>query len=89
MGFRFRKSVRVGGARVNIGRRGVTSVSFGKRGRSINVSRRGVRPTFGLPGTGLSYRTARGCCLLPVVLALCVGLTVVVLMLPLRQGRRI
>lgn len=76
MGWRFRKSVRIArGVRVNIGKRGVTSVSLGGRYSRVNVSRRGVRQSFSLPGTGLSYSrriggaAATGCggCLLTVV----------------------
>jgi hypothetical protein len=33
------------------------SLGLGPRGANINISRRGVRKTVGLPGTGLSYQT--------------------------------
>ena len=58
MGFLFRKSLSLGrGVRVNISKRGFSSVSVGQRDATVNVSRRGVRETVGLPGTGLSYTT--------------------------------
>lgn len=57
MGFRFRKTVRLGGlVRLNFSGSGV-SLGLGPRGANVNISRRGVRKTVGLPGTGLSYQT--------------------------------
>lgn len=57
MGFRFRKTVRLGGlVRLNFSGSGV-SLGLGPRGANVNISRRGVRKTIGLPGTGLSYHT--------------------------------
>ncbi len=58
MGFRFRKTIGLGhGVRLNISKRGLSTVSIGRRGATLNVGSRGVRETFGLPGTGLSYTT--------------------------------
>ena len=60
MGFRFRKSINLGsGAWLNISKRGLSSLSFGRRGSVLNIGRHGVRETVGLPGTGLSYTTDR------------------------------
>ena len=60
MGFRFRKSVRLGkGVRINLGKRGA-SLSLGGRGATVNLSGRGVRSTVGIPGTGISYTTSNG-----------------------------
>lgn len=65
MAFRFRKSIRIApGIRLNFSKGGV-SASLGEAGATVNLSRRGVRGTVGLPGTGLSYsddivRTGRG-----------------------------
>lgn len=57
MGLRFRKSVRVTrGVRLNVGTRSA-SLSLGPPGATVNVSGRGTRATFGLPGTGISYVT--------------------------------
>ena len=58
MGFRFRRRVRVlPGVRLNVTGRGLSSVSVGRRGATVNLSGRGARLTLGLPGTGLSYTT--------------------------------
>jgi hypothetical protein len=59
MGFRFRKRIRLfKGALLNLSKSG-TSLSVGGRGLTANVSKRGVRETVGLPGTGISYQTKR------------------------------
>ena len=56
VGFRFRKTVRLGGlVRLNFSGSGV-SLGLGPRGANVNISSRGVRKTVGLPGTGLSYQ---------------------------------
>lgn len=60
MGFRIRKSIRLGkGLRLNLGKSGVTSVTMGKRGAPhVTVGKGGTR--FGtpvIPGTGISYET--------------------------------
>ena len=57
MGFRFRKTVRLGSlVRLNFSGSGV-SLGLGPRGANVNIGRRGVRKTLGLPGTRLSYQT--------------------------------
>ncbi len=57
MGIQHWKTVRVSKhAKVNLGLR-YASVSLGKPGRTMKMSRRGARATIGLPGTGLSYAT--------------------------------
>jgi hypothetical protein len=59
MGFRFRKSLIVAkGIRVNLSK-SMPSLSIGRRGSTLNINKEGVRSTFGLPGTGLSYQTKR------------------------------
>jgi hypothetical protein len=57
MGFRFRKSFRIApGIRINLSKKGLSSVSLGGRGATLNVgSDSGSRVTVGIPGTGLSY----------------------------------
>lgn len=58
MGFRFRRSARLGPVRFNFAKGGLSSISVGRRGDSFNipVSRSGgARTTVGLPGTGLSW----------------------------------
>jgi hypothetical protein len=66
MGFSYRKTVRIGPFRVNIGTRGV-GYSVGGKGFRTGVSSAGRRYTsFSVPGTGLSYRTTgvKGCLIL-------------------------
>ena len=58
MGFRFRRSARLGPLRFNFSKGGLSSISVGRRGASFNipVNRSGSpRSTVGLPGTGLSW----------------------------------
>jgi hypothetical protein len=58
MGFRFRRSARLGPLRFNFSKGGLSSISVGGRGASFNilVARSGApRSTVGLPGTGLSW----------------------------------
>ncbi|MDM7954157.1 MAG: DUF4236 domain-containing protein [Cyanobium sp. CZS 25K] len=58
MGFRFRRSARLGPLRFNFSKGGLSSISVGGRGDSFNnpVSRSGgARTTVELPGTGLSW----------------------------------
>ena len=58
MGFRFRRSARLGPLRFHFAKGGLSSISVGGRGASFNipVSRGGgPRTTVGLPGTGLSW----------------------------------
>jgi hypothetical protein len=59
MGFRFRKQVKIfPGLKLNISKKGPSSLSAGKKGATINLDKKGrVAQTIGLPGTGLSYRT--------------------------------
>jgi len=55
MSLRFRRSVRLApGVRVNFSKSGM-SLSMGGRGGTVNLSSRGTRTTFGIPGTGLSW----------------------------------
>jgi len=58
MGFRFRRSARLGPLRFNFSKGGLSSISVGGRGASFNIpmSRSGgARTTVGIPGTGLSW----------------------------------
>jgi hypothetical protein len=58
MGFRFRRSARLGPLRFHFSNRGLSSISVGGRGASLNIPvtrRGGIRTTVGLPGTGLSW----------------------------------
>jgi len=58
MGFRFRRSTRLGPLRFNFSKGGLSSISVGGRGASFNIPVNrsgGPRSTVGLPGTGLSW----------------------------------
>lgn len=56
MGFRFRKSFKIApGIKINISKKGISSVSLGRPGATVNINRKGTRTTLGLPGTGLSH----------------------------------
>jgi hypothetical protein len=54
MTFRFRKSIGFGFGRVNLSKSGV-SLSMGARGNVVNIGKRGVRHTAGIPGMGMSW----------------------------------
>ena len=57
MGWRFRKTIKLApGIKLNVGKKGITSATLGKRGASINIGSKGVYTNIGIPGTGLSYR---------------------------------
>ena len=59
MAFKFRKRVKIlPGVHVNLGKKGVSSVSIGKRGASLNIGKNGVKGTIGLNGSGLSYTSS-------------------------------
>jgi len=58
MGFRFRRSTRLGPLRFNFSKGGLSSITVGGRGASFNIPvarSGGARTTVGLPGTGLSW----------------------------------
>ena len=60
MGFRFRKSVKVGGVRVNFSKSGV-GYSVGTKGARITKTANGrTRTTASIPGTGISYVSENG-----------------------------
>ena len=61
MGFRFRKSINLGGGfRVNISKSGI-GYSFGGKGfRYTKKSTGGTRSTVSIPGTGFSYVSETG-----------------------------
>jgi len=51
MGFRFRKRIKIlPGVHLNLSKSG-HSWSLGGRGATMNVSKRGIRETYSLPGT--------------------------------------
>ncbi|TGU85324.1 DUF4236 domain-containing protein [Acinetobacter pittii] len=56
MGLNFRKSLKIApGVRLNITKKGVSSVSLGAKGARINVGKKGTKTTIGVPSTGLTY----------------------------------
>jgi hypothetical protein len=56
MGWRFqRRKQLLPGVRANFGKRGLSSLSFGRRGARFSVGRRGTQTTLTALGTGLSY----------------------------------
>lgn len=60
MGFRFRKSISMGGFRINFSKSGI-GYSFGGKGfRYTKTAKGGHRTTLSLPGTGLSYVVESG-----------------------------
>jgi len=60
MGFRFRKSINLGGGvRLNLSKRGL-GVSVGTKGFRISTSSSGSRMTTSIPGTGLYYEKKLG-----------------------------
>ena len=60
MGFRFRKSVNIGGFRINFSKSGVGYSVGGKGFRYTKKANGGHRSTFSVPGTGISYVTESG-----------------------------
>lgn len=56
MGLNFRRRIRIGkNAYVNLGKKGFSSISLGKKGATVNLSSKGMKTTLGIPGTGISY----------------------------------
>ena len=56
MGLKFRKSIKLApGVKLNLTGKGISSVSLGKNGAKVNISKKGTRSTIGIPGSGLSY----------------------------------
>ncbi|KHN68714.1 hypothetical protein AV645_07050 [Acinetobacter calcoaceticus] len=58
MGFNFRKSFKIApGIRLNVGKKGVSSVSVGAKGARVSIGKKGTRTTIGISGTGLLHST--------------------------------
>jgi len=55
-GLRFRKTIKIAGIRINITKSGVSSLSIGKKGATVNIGKSGITTTVGIPGSGISYR---------------------------------
>jgi Protein of unknown function (DUF4236) len=81
-GLRFRKSIGIlPGVKFNISKTGV-STSLGGRGATVNVGTRSRTATFGIPGTGLSYRMPLGGSVVVVIAILALALGVLWLFQP-------
>lgn len=60
MGFRFRNRIKIApGVYLNLGKKGVNSLSVGAGPFTTNMNKEGIKHTAGLHGTGLSYETKR------------------------------
>ena len=56
MGFNFRKSLKIApGVKLNMTKKGISSLSVGKNGARVNIGKKGTKTTVGIPGSGLSY----------------------------------
>lgn len=56
MGLNFRKSFKIApGVRLNLGKKGISSVSVGGKVGRLSVSKKGITSSVSAPGTGLSY----------------------------------
>lgn len=59
MGFRFKKSFKIiPGVKLNVSKKGLSSISLGGKGVSMNFGKKGRRTTVGIPGTGMSYTSS-------------------------------
>lgn len=60
MGFRFRRSIRLGkGMRINVSKSGL-GLSLGRPGATFSIGPRGARSTLSIPGTGMSWVSQSG-----------------------------
>lgn len=56
MGFKFRKRVSIiPGVKLNITSKGISSVSLGGKGATLNIGKKGTKATVGIPGSKMSY----------------------------------
>ncbi|AGK97640.1 DUF4236 domain-containing protein [Clostridium pasteurianum] len=56
MGLIFKRRIKIcKGITLNLGKKGINSVSVGRRGAHVTIGKQGVRKTVGIPGSGLSY----------------------------------
>ena len=58
MALRFNRRIKIApGIKVNVGLKGVSSATVGRRGASVNLGKKDAHLKIGIPGTGLSTRT--------------------------------
>jgi len=83
MGLRFQKRIKIlPGVYINLSKSGV-SASLGGHGATVNVGHTGKRMvTFGIPGTGLSYRVPLSATILVGLVAVAVLLGIAYLVAP-------
>ncbi len=56
MGLNFRKSFKIApGVRLNVGKKGISSLSVGGKGARVSIGKKGTTTSVGIPGSGLSY----------------------------------
>lgn len=56
VGFNFRKSFKIApGVKLNISKKGISSLSVGGKGARVNLGKKGTRTTLSIPKTGLSH----------------------------------
>lgn len=59
MAFRFRKKIRIApGISLNISKKGISSMTIGKPGASLNIGGKNPKATIGIPGSGMSWTTS-------------------------------
>jgi hypothetical protein len=80
--FRFRRTFTIfPGVRINLSKTGVSS-SIGGNGATVNIGKRGPMVTFGIPGTGLSYRAHVGVALVVAVILVAAAVGIAYLVAP-------
>ena len=87
MGLRFQKRIRIlPGVYINLSKTGV-SASVGGKGSTVNIGSSGKRMvTFGIPGTGLSYRTSLSATILIALVAVAAAVGIAYLINPTLVG---
>jgi hypothetical protein len=95
VGFKLRKTFKIApGVKLNLSKSGL-STSIGGRGHTVNVGKKGVKATVGIPGSGLSYSKSinapktpkinntqkKGCCLAPVSAIICLVIAILIIVI--------
>ncbi|MEZ5851958.1 MAG: DUF4236 domain-containing protein [Hyphomicrobiaceae bacterium] len=87
MGVRFQKRIRIfPGVYINLSKSGV-SASVGGKGATVNVNAAGKRMvTFGIPGTGLSYRAPLSNAILLALIGVAIVAAIAFYLFPMQVG---
>ncbi len=87
MGVRFQKRIRIfPGVYINLSKSGV-SASVGGKGATVNVNATGKRMvTFGIPGTGLSYRAPLSNAILLALIVVAILAALAYVLFPMQVG---